>query len=355
MQTVVGMNPSLPLEERVTRPIVPRRIGNPGVQSLTPGMPSARLNNILVPLGFSAASEKVLPHAVALAQQFGSTIELLSVVPCCSFISSFRFLRMSRSTERGLDRAAKLLIQMARTEVPPGTRGGAAIRIGEPAREITAAARGLGADLIVMTIHGRARPEHRLRSGVAERVVREQPCLVLTVPEELLLRGQGQPVPACKNILVPVDLTEFSRMTLKWACSLARRMGARVTLRYAPNLLAKRPLPRTIHRDRRQILVPKAVELQLAEWGSSGAPVPVEVDLLPEMATPDAEALAQMVGRAASDLVLIGSRRCSWWRRLAHREVAEQLLRLVPCPVLNVPERVLTTLAMADEPNWETG
>ena len=102
-------------------------------------------------------------------------------------------------------------------------------------------------------------------------------------------------------------------------------------------------------------LVPKAVEQQLAEWGSSGAPVPVEVDLLPEMATPDAEALAQMVGRAASDLVLIGSRKCSWWQRLADQGVAEQLLRLVPCPVLNVPERVLTSLAMADEPNWETG
>ena len=66
MQNVVGMNPILPSEERVTSPIVPRRIGNPGVQSLIPGMSSVRLNKILVPLGFSAASEKVLPHAVAL-------------------------------------------------------------------------------------------------------------------------------------------------------------------------------------------------------------------------------------------------------------------------------------------------
>ena len=128
-------------------------------------------------------------------------------------------------------------------------------------------------------------------------------------------------------------------------------MGAKVTLRYAPAMLAKKRSPRTIHQNRRQIPVPKAIELQLAEWGNSGASAPVEVDLLPEMATPNVAALAQMVGRAASDLMLIGIRRCSWWQRLADQGVAERLLRLVPCPVLSVPERVVTTLATADEPN----
>ena len=351
MQTVVGKNMLLPFEEHATSPIDLRKIENPGIQSIAPSMVPFRLNKILVPIGFSAASEKVLPYAVALAQQFGSTIELLSVAPCYSFIPSFRFLRISRSTEQCLDQAAKVLIQLARSEVPPGTRGGTTIRVGEPAREITAAARELGADLIVMTIHGRARHKHRLRAGVAERVVRAQPCLVLSVPEELLQKGQRQPVPACRNVLVPVDLTEFSRMTLNWASNLAGRMGAKVTLRYAPAMLAKKRSPRTMHQNRRQIPVPKAIELQLAEWGNSGASAPVEVDLLPEMATPNAATLAQMVGRAASDLMLIGSRRCSWWQRLAHQGVAERLLRLVPCPVLSVPERVVTTLATADEPN----
>ena len=329
--------------ENTSGPIVSPMIEPPAIRSLATDRASVRLKKILVPVGFSAASERILPYAVALAGHLGGAIQLLKVVPCCPLISSLRCLRMKRPTETGLGQASKLLIQLARAEVPPGIRGGTTIRVGEPAREIATAARELGADLIVMAVPGRWRFKHRLRSSLAERVVRAQPCLVLSVPEDLLLKGQGQPVPACKNILVQVDLTEFSRMTLKWAYYLAGRMGARVTLRYAPALRAKRPSPRTNQQNRGQLQLPKAFELKLAEWCRHGASMLVDVDLLPETAPPDAQSVGQTVGRAASDLMLIGTRRCSWWKRLSQQEIPERLLSLVPCPVLSVPERVVTT------------
>jgi nucleotide-binding universal stress UspA family protein len=55
------------------------------------------------------------------------------------------------------------------------------VRAGNPAREIVAAARELGVDVIVMGTHGRTGLSHALMGSVAERVVRLAPCPVLTL------------------------------------------------------------------------------------------------------------------------------------------------------------------------------
>lgn len=52
---------------------------------------------------------------------------------------------------------------------------------GIPAAEILRAARGARADLIVMGTHGRTGFSRFFMGSVAERVVRESPCAVLTV------------------------------------------------------------------------------------------------------------------------------------------------------------------------------
>jgi nucleotide-binding universal stress UspA family protein len=57
------------------------------------------------------------------------------------------------------------------------------IRAGQPYYEITAAARELEVDLIVITTHGRTGLKHALLGSTAERVVRHAPCPVLTVRE----------------------------------------------------------------------------------------------------------------------------------------------------------------------------
>ncbi len=52
---------------------------------------------------------------------------------------------------------------------------------GQPAPAITAMARELGADLVVVGTHGRTGLSHAILGSVAEKVVRSAPCAVLTV------------------------------------------------------------------------------------------------------------------------------------------------------------------------------
>jgi nucleotide-binding universal stress UspA family protein len=149
---------------------------------------------------------------------------------------------------------------------------------------------------------------------------------------------------------VPVDLTESSRLVLEWALVLAQRLGAKITLHYVPDLLAETPSADARRRDPERTQVQKPVEWQLAQWGRSCAGVPVEVDLLPVTGGPDAKFVERIVKRAATDLIVIGWRRCSCWQRLLRNHVAERLLRAAPCPVLNVPESAWGTLAAAGDP-----
>ncbi len=55
------------------------------------------------------------------------------------------------------------------------------LRIGNPAEEIIKAEHDYGADLVVMATHGRTGVAHLVRGSVAERVVRESTCPVLTI------------------------------------------------------------------------------------------------------------------------------------------------------------------------------
>jgi len=60
------------------------------------------------------------------------------------------------------------------------------VRTGDPAETIERAAQELGIDLIVMATHGREGLSHFVIGSIAEKVVREAPCPVLTVRPELL-------------------------------------------------------------------------------------------------------------------------------------------------------------------------
>jgi len=57
------------------------------------------------------------------------------------------------------------------------------LRNGIPWQEITAAARGLDVDLIVLSTHGDTGMKHIIMGSTAERVVQHAPCLVLVVRE----------------------------------------------------------------------------------------------------------------------------------------------------------------------------
>jgi len=143
----------------------------------------ATFRRILHPTDFSRASAPALRRAVALAKACRAQIVLLHVMtPPSPFIgegappSSYADLLIlaRRSAKR---RLAAALARARRERV----RVQAIFAEGLPADEILRAARRARADLIVMGTHGRTGVSRVFLGSVAERVVRESRCPVLTV------------------------------------------------------------------------------------------------------------------------------------------------------------------------------
>lgn len=130
------------------------------------------LHSILVPVDGSPPSLAALDHAVTLAKDYGATIEVLHVTPPSDPFGP------APHAEAEIEHAMKSAIDDARDTL--GDQLAYETRTGDPLRVIVERA-SQGIDLIVIGTHGRVGRLHSLLGSVAEGVVRNAPCPVLTV------------------------------------------------------------------------------------------------------------------------------------------------------------------------------
>jgi nucleotide-binding universal stress UspA family protein len=140
----------------------------------------AAIQSILVPVDGSTPSLAALDHAIALAEDTGATIDILHVdVP-----EEFRIgstTPLAAEAREALDIALEKAIQGAEEAL-----GGRILRldvVGDPLRTILDTAGEGPYDVIVMGTHGRSGRLRSMLGSVAEGVVRNAPCPVLTVRE----------------------------------------------------------------------------------------------------------------------------------------------------------------------------
>lgn len=144
-----------------------------------------QLRKILVPVDFSAFSERALDSACSLAEQFEAEVHLLYVSDAFSCV--FPEVGMpTYGTGEFLAQQAAIASDCLLTLPGAQRQGGLTIvrqiRDGTPYAEIINYADEESVDLIVMGTHGRSGLEHVLLGSVATHVVRESPCPVMTVP-----------------------------------------------------------------------------------------------------------------------------------------------------------------------------
>ena len=143
-----------------------------------------QIKSILVPIDFSEVSQKALRYAVRMAEQFGSKITLLNVVQPVA-TPDFAYHPLMLETDKAKESAKARLDTLCRKlAVPSRLLEKTMVRFGTPFAEITAAAKSLKVDLIILTTHGYTGLKHVLMGSTAERVVRHAPCPVLTVREK---------------------------------------------------------------------------------------------------------------------------------------------------------------------------
>jgi nucleotide-binding universal stress UspA family protein len=143
-------------------------------------MPAAEgleIKTVLVPTDFSENSFKGIASALSVVRKFKARIILLHVIEPRMYPAEFGYLAMEDDRLSELARAQ--LKELARSAGLGARLEKTLVRSGQAYTEITAAARGLKADLIVLSTQGFTGLKHVLLGSTAERVVRHAHCPVL--------------------------------------------------------------------------------------------------------------------------------------------------------------------------------
>ena len=143
------------------------------------------LRTILLPTDFSECAAHAVPVAAQLARGAGARLLCLHVVepvvPAVGWSPVAEPLPLADISERLEDSATRELPKLARTAECAGLDVEEVIAHGEPASEIVRVAKERGADLIVISSHGRTGLGRILFGSTAESVVRYAHCPVLVV------------------------------------------------------------------------------------------------------------------------------------------------------------------------------
>ena len=136
---------------------------------------------ILCPVDFDDNSVRALEEAALLAKGAGAKLHVLHVVPMVILpVGSPVYIDIFKSQE---DAAREQLKELARAHLG-GVDHELAVELGDPASAIIGAEKRLGVDLVVMATHGRTGFARFFLGSVAEMVLRESVCAVLTVRYE---------------------------------------------------------------------------------------------------------------------------------------------------------------------------
>jgi nucleotide-binding universal stress UspA family protein len=139
---------------------------------------------ILAPTDFSPHSHEALRHACGLAERFGAELHVIHVLseivptgpdPLLMPIMPPQFYAQDE------ERARETLKAEVKPEWGAPASLTTAVCWGAPAEAIVDYATERKVDLLVIATHGRTGLSHILLGSVAERIVREAPCPVLTI------------------------------------------------------------------------------------------------------------------------------------------------------------------------------
>jgi nucleotide-binding universal stress UspA family protein len=135
--------------------------------------------NILCPIDFDANSPAALEFAGKIALETGARIFLLHIVPWTVAAVPIDASQVLAELKQS---ATTRLQQLAKEKLDGRVANEIIVTVANNAgAEVVRVAREWKADVVIMVTHGRKGLSHVVLGSVAERVVRESPCPVLTL------------------------------------------------------------------------------------------------------------------------------------------------------------------------------
>ena len=296
------------------------------------------VTRIVCPTDFSEASAHAIDLAVLLAGASGARIAAIHVAGAAFVPLEFGL------PSGGVPGDAEIDALRAKTEArfSAASRAGIGVDVfveaGSAADRILGLAGRLSADMIVMGTHGSSGFKRLVLGSVTERVLRQAPCPVLTVPP----RAHAVARVPFRRLLCAIDFSESSLAALEYAAALAVESDAALTMLHVLEWPWEEPPPPKLeelpavqgaalaeYRRYREKMASAELEglLRLVP-GSSKAPTTrlrhgkPYVQILDVAAEENSDLVVVGVhGRNPVDLMLLGS-------------TANQLVRRATCPVL---------------------
>jgi len=176
--------------------------------------------NILYLTDFTDSSQSALAYAMGLAEHFGARI--FPAHACDPVILTET--AAPDIVDQVEDESRRLLMKMATAN---GLQGTPLIARCSVSVAVPAWINEYGIDLIVLGTHGRKGLKHFFMGSVAEEIIRNATCPVLTVGPHVTLRPYNEF--KAESILFPTDLGMHAEFATQYALSVAQDCHARVT------------------------------------------------------------------------------------------------------------------------------
>ena len=280
------------------------------------------LKNILFATDFDVSASRALPFAVALANRYEAVLLAAHVIPpeAYAFASP---QSVDRILKEAGDFAGYTLDQIIGPLRYRGLRCEALLGEGSVADVIKNWVQAYSADLVVVGTSSRAGLGKVLVGSVAEEIIREASCPVLTVgPHAMTLASAGIHCIICAS-----DFSPASLRAAEFAVSLAHQYEAHLTLLHvvegslkdSPNLaiqLAEKRL--------RELMLPESELLYEPEVVVETGPV--------------GERILSLAANLSADLIVMGVRGAGTFAQTASRfgSIAHKVVALAPSPVVTV-------------------
>ncbi len=298
------------------------------------------IKNILFATDFSGVSEAALPYAEALSLRYGSTVHVAHVLPEVTFL---RPGAPDPAVMGSIYEDAHSLAQEKMQRVAEQLKGfphHTYLRHGKPHEVLSEIIEEQEIDLLVAGTHGRTGLGKLVMGSVAEQILRQVTCPVLTVGPKVasaakVTRSHGYrdvaPAPiAVRQVLCSTDFKQASLEAVSYAISLAGEFQARLTLLHViedyGDHLHDRPGPIDLALRKLEALVP------------AGADLKYPPEALVEFGVP-CESILQIAAERDADLIVLGVQSAEGHLGAATHlggGVAHKIIVGAHCPVLTV-------------------
>jgi len=284
-------------------------------------------HSILVPVDGSTLAEVAIPYALAVAERARSRVQ-------------FVFVYQDSFTLEPVELAWQYLLRLtAKARERLGDSVSSALLHGPVAATLVKQARKIGADLVIMTTHGRGGLERAWLGSVTDQLIRRVgiPLLVLQPCED-----GSAPEFEPSEILVPLDGSTLAETALQPAAALARLWDAELTLVqivYPLPIVAEPAVPAAQGSDQElTALARESAEEYVRQAAERLRSSGVKASGLALMGTDmPAHQLRELALPGRVSLIAMATHGRGGIRRFILGSVADKLVRTAEVPVLVVP------------------